>query len=165
MASKIDSIISEVLKAEGGGKITNDPADSGGRTQWGISETANPGAWKDGKVTEQEAREIYLQKYVIWPGFHKLPASHSALQAQLIDYGVNSGPAIAIQKLQGLLGVDVDGVLGPQTLQAIKNHDSRIVNNNLVQARCRMICRIVQKQPSQLKFLAGWIDRALSFLV
>jgi lysozyme family protein len=32
-----DSIIDEILIKEGGGEVTNDPSDNGGRTQYGIS--------------------------------------------------------------------------------------------------------------------------------
>ena len=160
----IDDIITDILVREGGATATNDPHDAGGRTQYGISERSNPKAWLDGKVTEGEAREIYLQKYVIWPRFHTLPPSHAKLQAQLIDYGVNSGPQLVITKLQALMGIDIDGVLGPQTLQAITTHDPRILNNNLAVARMQMICKLVQKNPSQLKFLSGWCSRVLDFI-
>lgn len=161
---KFDSIISDVIEAEGGSKMTNDPDDKGGRTQYGISERANPQAWLDGKVTEEEAREIYLQKYVIWPKFHLIPASHAALQKQLIDFGVPSGHYIAIQKLQKVLGLTEDGVIGPKTLAAVAASDPRAVNNAVVVERCLMFARICQKNPSQLKYLAGWLARGLSFL-
>ena len=161
----IDAIIDEVIEREGGSEVTNKPNDPGGRTQYGISERSNPQAWLDGKVTEKEAREIYIQKYVIYPKFHTIPPSHARLQAQLIDFGVHSGQATAIMKLQTLLDVDVDGKLGPQTLQAIKNHDPRILNNNLVVARVKMVGKIVQKNPRQLSDLSGFLNRALSFLI
>lgn len=162
--SKIDDIITQVEITEGGEKVTIDPSDTGGRTQYGISEKSNPDAWKDGKVTETEAREIYLNKYVRGPKFDHVPPS--TLQSQLIDYGVNSGPAIAISKLQALLHVNADGVLGPDTLKRLaEEKDLNKLSNLLVGERIKMICKIVQKDPSQLKYLGGWIARALEFLV
>lgn len=163
--SNIDHIIDDVLLREGGSKMTNDPNDPGGRTQYGISERANPEAWKDGKVTETEAREIYLHKYVIFPKFHLIPPSHSKLQEQLIDFGVHSGQQVAIKKLQEILGLDADGVIGPKTLAAISASDPRVVNNRLVEARILMIGRIVQKNAGQLNKLFGFLRRALGFLV
>lgn len=157
-------IIDDILKREGGSKATNDPTDKGGRTQFGISEKAFPEAWADGKVTEQEAREIYLNKFVIGPGFSRIPASHSKVQAILIDWGVNSGPTIAIQNLQRLLVVPTDGVFGPGTLAALVAADPSLLAAKLVRARILMIARVVQKNPSQVKFLGGWLDRALSFI-
>ena len=155
--------IDDVIKREGGSKATNDSADGGGRTQYGISERSNPEAWADNKVSEAEAREIYERKYIKYPGFDKVADPH--LQIQLIDYGVNSGPGVAIIKLQQILSVEVDGVLGPQTLAALLAASSREVNNQLVAARVRMIGKIVSKNISQVRFINNWLDRALQFLV
>lgn len=161
MAKSDTQIIDDVLVAEGP-QQTNDPLDAGGRTQFGISEKSNPAAWADGKVTEEEAREIYARKYIKGPGFDKI--LDTSLRAQLVDYGVNSGPAVAIMKLQAIVGTTVDGVLGPKTLAAIHMMHPEAVSTELVKARVRMICRIVKRDPSQIKWLGGWIDRALEFL-
>lgn len=165
MTDLMGEIINQVIKREGGSKVTDKPNDPGGRTQYGISERANPEAWKDGKVTEAEARDIYFNKYIKGPGFDKIPASHGRVQNLLIDYGVNSGPGMAIQKLQEVLGVDVDGQFGPATLKALLEADQVKINNALVAARVRMICRVVQKRPQQLSDLYGLVNRALEFLV
>ena len=165
ITTNFEKIITDVIKAEGGAKVTNDPLDKGGRTQYGISERSNPQAWLDGKVTEEEARQIYAQKYVIWPRFNQIPESHALVQRQLIDYGVPSGPMIAIQKLQRVLGLPEDGVIGPKTLAALIIRDPKEVNNRLVLERLLMNARICKKDPSQLKYIEGWNLRAISFYV
>ena len=157
----VDETITDVLRREDD-EETNDPLDHGGRTKYGIAEASNPEAWADDKVTEAEAREIYRRKYVEGPGFLRVPDEH--LRAQLVDFGVNSGPMIAIMKLQEIVGADVDGVIGPQTLGLLVLMPVVIVNTELVKSRVRMIGRIVTKNPSQLKWLNGWINRALEFL-
>jgi lysozyme family protein len=154
--------ITEILAREGDAAVTNDSVDAGGRTQYGISERANPQAWADGKVTEQEAREIYEAKYIRGPHFDRVPDDR--LRTQLIDMGVHSGPGVAIQKLQEILKVVVDGVLGPQTLAALQHRRADEVNNLLAASRIRMIGRLVSKVPTQLKFLNGWLDRACQFI-
>ena len=153
-------IIDEIIQREG--PPSNDPLDNGGRTAWGISERGNPEAWKNGPPTYAEARVIYESKYVKGPGFDKI--DDLPLRNQLIDFGVTSGPALAILKLQSILEVDPDGKLGPKTLAALLLWDGDRLNNALVAARVSMIGRIVTKNPSQLKFLRGWLIRALSFL-
>jgi lysozyme family protein len=160
--TSVDEIIEGVIEREGGGKVTNDPVDKGGRTQYGISEKSNPAAWADGKVTADEARAIYLKKYVEGPGFDKVVDRQ--LQTQLIDFGVNSGPSIAIKKLQQVVGTEQDGVLGPETLAAVNSCHADDVNTSLVILRVKMIGQIVVKNPAQLRFLNGWLDRALQFL-
>lgn len=156
----IESIISEIIAREG--PPTDDPLDKGGRTAYGISEKSNPEAWADGHVTEAEARDIYYRKYVISPGFDKV--KDPGLRAQLVDFGVTSGPQLAIMKLQQIVGAEIDGVLGPQTHAAISKMHAEDISNHLTIARVRMIGRIVSKNPSQLKFLNGWLDRALQFI-
>lgn len=155
-----DDLITSILVAEG--KPSANPLDAGGRTAFGIAERANPAAWLHGPPTEAEARALYAQKYVAGPGFTDLP---TPLQAQMVDFGVTSGPYIAISKLQAILRVPIDGRMGPATLGALATHDLRIVNNALVAARVRMIGKLVHGKPSQVTFLAGWLDRALQFLV
>lgn len=156
--SKVDDLITAIIAKEGGGVVTNHPHDAGGRTQFGISERSNPAAWVDGKVTEEEARAIYLQKYVKGPGFDQV--IDPRLQAQLVDFGVTSGPHVAIHYLQEVVGAATDGRLGPATLSRI----DAATNTKLVAARIKMICRIVAKTPTQLTFLVGWVSRALEFL-
>lgn len=157
----VEEIITDIIKREG--EKTDDPADRGGRTEFGISEAANPEAWADNKVTEAEARAIYEAKYVLGPKFDKI--LDPGLRAQLVDYGVNSGPMIAIMKLQEIVHEVVDGVLGPDTLHALSNYPPEYVNNRLVIARVKMIGRIISKNPTQVKYINGWLDRATQFLV
>lgn len=159
----IDDDITHEIQLEGGNTLTDNPADAGGRTIYGISEKANPDLWRNGPPSEAQARQRYLDRYVVQPGFNHIADRH--LQAQLVDFGVTASPVVAIQKLQTAIGVTPDGVLGPQTLAAVIAADARVLNNKLAVARALMICRIVQAKPTQLTFLEGWIDRSLQFLV
>ncbi|SRR5258708_29561702 len=156
----VDSEINEILQREGG--FVNNPLDRGGPTAFGIAKVSNPDAWKNGPPTADEARAIYRKKYVEGPKFDQI--QDPQLQAQLVDFGVNSGPAVAIQKLQQIVGVQVDGVLGPATLTAVSQLHPEDVSNHLVALRVKMIGQIVSKNPTQLRFLNGWLDRALQFL-
>jgi lysozyme family protein len=162
MNDELKSIIDEILKAEGGSKATNDPKDAGGRTQYGIAERSNPAAWADNKVTEEEARAIYLRKYISGPGFDRI--ADPKLHHFLCDFGVHSGPGIAIKYLQRAIGVPDDGVLGPRTLEAVNNFDAGLLLKRLVAERAKMIARLVAKNPSQVRFLVGWMNRILGFL-
>lgn len=163
MADTTNTIIDGVMHREdrtGTGVVT---VDTGGRTQFGISERANPEAWADGKVTEEEAREIYERKYVKAPKFDLIP--DEALRAQLVDFGVNSGPMVAIMKLQQIIGADVDGRIGPDTLGRLAASDISRVRVLLVGERIRLIGRVVVRDPKQqLGNLNGWLNRALEFL-
>jgi len=155
-------LIDEIILREGGDKVTNNPNDRGGRTKYGISERANPEAWADGDVSHSEAREIFERKYLTGPGFDKI--KDRKLQDLLVDFGVTSGPQLSIMKLQEILKVKVDGVIGPKTLAAIDAHEPRRLVNKLALARIKMMGRIVKRDPSQLEFLNGWLNRTGEFI-
>ena len=157
----IDALLEEILLREGS-KDTNNPNDSGGRTKFGISEKWHPEAWRNGPPSRDEAKLIFLNQYVIQPGFPQVKPDY--LMEQLVDFGVNSGPMVAIRKLQDILGVNVDGVLGPLTLKFLAKRNPEVLNALLVKSRVLMMARLVQKRPKDLAFLFGWQSRALSFL-
>ena len=165
-------IVDEIIRREGGSKETNDPADSGGRTKYGISERSHPEAWVDGDVSYQEARTIYEKVYILEEKFHLIP--DEALKHQVIDFGVPSGPDRAARLLQQVLGVTVDGAIGDKTLDAIKNYPSGklfsvevpgIVLLNLAfrDARALYYAALAKARPKDLKFLVGWLKRAQEF--
>lgn len=158
MSNQVD----KVIKAEGGDQETNDPSDSGGRTKFGISEAANPDLWVEGPPSEEASRRRYEEKYVLGPRFNLIRDPY--LQHQMVDFGVHSGPATATKKLQEILRLPQDGIIGPKTLEAIHLHDAKLLGNKLALARTRLLVRIAQQRPKDLKFLYGWVDRALSFV-
>lgn len=158
----INNDITHEEQLEGGNTLTNNPADAGGRTIYGISERANPDLWVNGPPSEAQARQRFMDRYVVGTGI--VNVSDPRLQAQLLDYSITSGPSVAISKVQEILKLRIDGIIGPQTLAVLATKDPRKTNNSLVIARVMMICRLVQAKPSQLQFLAGWCDRAMQFL-
>jgi len=161
--------ITDILKAEGG--YTDHPDDWGGPTNFGITRATL--SWWLGhlatiedvqSLTIDRARKIYQALYVEAPGFDKLTAPEY-LKAQLIDYGVNSGPSLAISKLQTILGIQADGIIGPLTIAALAAAEPREINNRLVVARLQMIGRLISRSKSQAAFASGWINRACGFFI
>lgn len=156
-----DDIIDAILEREGS-EYTDDPADRGGPTKWGITIPDLPiGSTAETvqALTRERAVEIYRQKYILSPGFGTIPLP---LRAQVVDCGVLHGVTTAVRMLQEALGVPVDGKLGPLTLRAVDGTPN--VGNKLAIVRLKYIARIVQKNPSQAKWLAGWVNRATSFI-
>lgn len=163
-------IVDDIIRREGGATATNDPADSGGRTQYGISEKAHPEAWTDGKVTPEEAREIYWSQYV--KPFRGI--TNEDLLHQLVDWGVPSGPITAAKALQQILGVTIDGEIGLQTLKAIEDYPGGflfglpvtgavLLNLAVRDARTLFFAGLAKRRPKDLKFLLGWLKRTQEF--
>lgn len=166
--------IDALIEREGG--FTNDPADRGGPTKYGITQ-ATLARWRGHPVTVEdvqtlevsEARAIYEAEYLTGPRIHEIP--HPVLRDFVLDIGVMSGPAIAITLLQRCLhdedgqALIADGVIGLNTLHALWGHDDL---DHIITAlvRLRVIERVdhVQHDPTQLKWLEGWVTRTLNWL-
>lgn len=155
-----DQLIDDIIVREG--HQTNDPVDPGGLTYKGLSKRANPDLFVNGLPTDQQVHQRYVDRYVKGPGFDKV--ADPSVESLLVDWGVNSGPAIAIMALQRIVGAGADGLLGPATLAATNAYPADKLIGKLVAERVRMIGRIVSKNPSQLRYINGWLSRSLEWL-
>jgi len=77
----------------------------------------------------------------------------------LFDCAVISGPGRAVKQLQTALGVNADGRLGPATLGALATADPKRVLERQLAARDTYARSIVAHDPSQAKYLKGWLNR------
>lgn len=164
-----EDAITAVLAREGGGKFTNDPADRGGPTKYGITQAAlafyrgHPVSAQDvEQLQEPEARAIYRANYIEKPGLHLI--EDDELRAALFDFGVNSGPRAAIRALQEALSVPADGVLGPQTLEALALANAKKMRAEVVAERVVFLGRLISADPTQARFAHGWLRRAAEFI-
>lgn len=103
---------------------TDDPGNwTGGKigvgelvgTNYGISAASYPNL-DIPNIKAEEAHEIYLRDYYLPAGCNKMPYP---LALSIFDSAVNQGLRWTQLELQRILGVVVDGVIGPKTLQAI----------------------------------------------
>lgn len=163
-----DDIIDEIITREGK-KYTNDPADRGGPTKFGITLATLRDYHHDDAVTaeevedltEDEAKRIYRALFVDRPKFALI--ANDNIRAFLVDWGVNSGPKRPIKALQGLVGVPADGILGTFTASKANSADQRWLYNALIQARMEFVDAIVAHDPTQERFIKGWHNRINSF--
>lgn len=159
------AIINGILDHEGPGKPPYlAPGDSGGRTAWGISERSHPEAWRPGPPSRDQARAIYMRVYVM--PFIKLEAvAGDRLIAALVDDAVMSGVNAAIRRLQVVLNILPDGVIGPRTMEALRVQKPAYLLQRYVIERVVRITRLVEDRPKDLVNLTGWVTRILSFLL
>lgn len=163
MLNKYEEALSSTLKNEGG-VDTNSVLGSGisnfGVTQraWDAYSTKNKLPIKPVTVlSPQEVRKFYSDEYFVGPKINMLPTE---LAAPVFDFAVNSGPQTAIKHLQGVLGVSQDGIIGPQTLNALTGKDSNIVINKLLDSRQMLLDKLVKEKPEiYKKFEKGWRTR------
>ena len=174
----IDDILENVLKAEGG--WVHDPADRGGETNWGVTlnvARANGYAGPMRDMPRSKALEIYRKQYVEKPGFALVAEVSPLIAAELVDTGVNMGPAVPSGFLQRSLNalnqqqadyrdIVADGRVGPATVNALraymakraKEGERRLLAllNALQGAR---YLSLAEGSPSQERFMFGWLDR------
>ena len=150
--STFKDILAFTLKWEAG--FSNHPNDFGGRTDKGISEAFHPQAWVDGKISMEEAREIYRKFY--WEPIRgdDLPPLTASV---LFDFKVMSGSAINI--LQDLVGTTSDGVIGPVTINAVEHYADKLVAEELLKKRRDYYKSLVKKNSSLKVFSKGWTAR------
>lgn len=161
MTERFKKLYDEVLKWEGGDKLHNVSGDSGGWTKYGIAYNYNKQHFKSleefKKMSYDKAAEITFQNY------YKplnLDIVNPESQAMLFDIAFNMGVKRAIILAQRALGLEDDGISG-------KNTKSKLPSLNkvkLYQERVKYYNAIVKNNPTQKKFLKGWLRRAESYL-
>jgi lysozyme family protein len=176
-----DAMYKYTKQFEGG--WVNDLDDSGGETFRGISRVSFP-KWEGWplvdavKHTAATARVInrhfendeqmaaMVKNFYIKEFWDKISAALTdRVRQKVCDTAINTGFTRAFILLQlaiNRLGnrLKVDGKVGPLTLQAaaLVNEDKLLFAYSACQAE--FYKNIVQKKPSQKKFLNGWLSRA-----
>lgn len=169
--AKFDSFFDTLIKHEGG--YVNDPLDRGGATNWGITLAVwiRRGYDKNGDglinekdvklITKEDAFKIAKSQY--WDAVRADEIHNQSIAEFIFDWGYNSGPGTAIKRVQKVLKLKQDGVIGPKTITAINSADQEVLFNNLKKEREVFFRGIVKKNPSQNRFLKGWLNRNNSF--
>ena len=163
MDETFKNALERTLAFEGG--YVNDPDDPGGETKYGISARTYPEI--DIKsLTRERAGEIYYQDYWMRFGYGRL--ANPDVAARAFDLAVNLGPHRSHVLLQEAVNrtapaqLDVDGVLGPGTIEAVNGHPLPThLAAELKLGAIGFYAELAVKKGMQ-KYLAGWIRRALA---
>lgn len=149
-----------ILKWEGG--FVNDPNDSGGATNKGVTlatyrrykgESASVDELK--AITDEDWTNIFKQMY--WDKFKADQIASQTVANLCVDWFWMSGTK-AIKYVQRLIGATEDGVVGEQTLAKLNAKGESLVLD-IYNCRKDFYHRIVASKPSQKRFLRGWINR------
>jgi len=176
--TRSEKFIRKILVNEGGAKVTNDSADAGGLTKYGICQKSFPNLDIQ-NLTERQAIDIYTKEYCI-PC--KVDAFTDELLAlHLFDFAVNSGVTHSIKTLQTILNVVSDGILGNISINAANN--DKTTCSKFIIAREDFYCKLAAQSlqhfesahgkatydekmtQTNYKFLNGWINRVKNLYV
>lgn len=165
--AQIEKIIPFILKWEGG--FVNDPLDKGGATNMGVT----IGTWRkvgydkngDGNIDVDDLRMITERDLIdrvlrphYWSRWQADKINNQSVANILVDWVWASG-ANGVKIPQKILGVTVDGIVGPQTLAALNSRNQEDLFYQIRQARINFVDDIVRRDPSQRRFINGWKNR------
>lgn len=155
------------LENEGG--FSNNPNDSGGATNFGITREdysrwlGHPVSVDDVKnMPEHYAESIYEAWY--WSPLKLSLVTSQAVATAIFDMGVNLGiheASLLAQQTLNLLGASIlaDGCTGPITVATLNQCTTeRFINGFQVRVRAYYQA-IVNRNPSQRVFFDGWMNR------
>jgi lysozyme family protein len=167
-----DKIIAKIIELEGG--YVNNPNDSGGETNFGITvntarEAGYLGDMKD--LPRELAECIYESKYWDSVSASDIAVQSEAIAEEVVDTGVNMGPVRAAKFLQRTLNIlnkqrtlypdiNVDGVIGRNTLRALASYlevrEEKVLVKilNCFQGACYI--RLAETREKDEDFLYGW---------
>lgn len=147
MQANYETALKRVLAHEGG--YTNDAADPGGPTNWGITIYDARMYWKrdadadDVKAMPKDvAKRIYKSKY--WDAMRcdDLP---SGVDYAVFDFGVNSGVSRSLKYLEAVVGVIQDGKPDDVLIRTVANGPQQ-----------KIITDLCDKRLAFLKGLKNW---------
>lgn len=170
--ANVNDLAPFILKWEGG--FVNDPKDRGGATNMGV--TLN--TWKsvgydkngDKKIDVKDlkllSKEDVVKKVLkpyYWDKWRADEINNQSIANILVDWVYTSGK-YGITKVQAMLNLKPDGVVGNKTLSAINDYpNQRQLFQRIKNERLAFIDRIVKNNPSQRRFLKGWKNRVNAF--
>ena len=161
MKKNFNKSLEELLKHEGG--YINHREDPGGRTNLGVTQRVYErwvGYPVDEKImrslTPDHVKTLYKVQYWDTVKGDELP---SGLDLSVFDFGVNAGPKRARRYLQMLVGTAADGIIGPATLQAVKDKVSSVGLEELIRGYADLRHKYYRKLRHFKTFGRGWTRR------
>lgn len=161
MKTNFDACFAKVIKSEGG--YVNDPADRGGETNLGVTVGAwgaylgraiQPGEMK--ALTVETVKPFYKQMYWDLVKCDDLPVG---VDYAVFDFAVNAGVGRAAKFLQRAVGAVDDGAIGPGTLALVAKTTPGKLLENFAKQKEAFYNSLAEKNPTQKKFLKGWMAR------
>lgn len=153
--------------------VHHDPRDPGGLTAWGISRRYNP-KWEgwalvDSGVVSGPDFEAAVERFYLALCRYYWQSMGERLREAFCDALVNMGTGKkgdkvmgavellqrAMNRLAGSNYVEVDGVFGPQTREALRHVDA----SALAYALCALRCAEYARRDGAKDYLGGWVKR------
>jgi len=80
----------------------------------------------------------------------------------LFVFGVNAGHKNAIKKAQKIVGVNIDGIIGPITIRALNRFPEELFDIRFDEEEIEYYKEIVKRKPYMERYVKGWENRAVA---
>ena len=145
-----------ILEAEGG--YANDPHDTGGMTNLGVTRAVWE-QWVGRPSNEKEMRS--LTAAMVEPLYHrnffdacKCDSLPTPIDYLVFDFAVNAGVGRSAKTLQSVVGTTQDGAIGPETLKAVGRMNVRDLIEMFSHAKIEYY-----KSLHNQYYETGWLNR------
>ena len=176
-----EEIINGIIKIEGG--YVNDPADSGGETNYGITKRVARAYGYRGKMknlSKVKAYEIYSRLYWDKLSLDGIEELSPMIAEEMADTGVNMGVARAGRFLQRSLNVlnnrealypdlVVDGQIGKRSIKAlrtfikVRGDDGILVLHRMLNGlQASFYVTLAERRVKDERFMYGWFSNRVS---
>lgn len=153
----------KLLKWEGE-TFTDILGDPGGATKFGITRTSW-NAFSKGKalelITKSDAEAFYELEY--WRPMRLGLCGHQCLADTLLSFAVNQGKKTAIRRLQNILGINPDGIMGPASYIALDRSNCLKINEAFLDKTIEFYNKLIARRPELVKFEKGWKNRVRDY--
>lgn len=169
-------LIENVIKLEGG--YVNDPSDSGGETNFGITKTVASASGYKGNMKDmprQVAANIYETNYWTPLNLDSIANMAPRIAEELFDTGVNMGLTRAGLFLQRCLNaltdnsLQLDGKIGAKSIETLRGFlNERSVEGEAVLVKMlnclqgEFYIHLCETRPKDKKFIYGWVKNRVS---
>ena len=173
----INLLAPKILKWEGG--YANDPVDRGGATKMGVTIGTATGYYKkgaknfdkngDGQITADDIKALTKEDFMyvlrkFWDHCRADEIKNQSIAEIIVDWAWGSGPGTAMKKVSNVLGLRPSTKMTDEMLAKINGWQSQEdLFNKIWHARESHFNGIVSNNPSQRKFIKGWMNRLKSY--
>lgn len=165
----INKLVPIIFKLEGG-KV-NDPKDKGGATNMGVTIST----WKSQGYDKDSDGDIDIQDLwlatkqdvinildIYWDKWQADKIQNQSIANILVDWVWGSG-IWGIKIPQRLLGIQPDGIVGRLTISILNSSNQKLLFDKIMISRREFLLNIVKNNPTQERFIKGWLNRLNSF--
>ena len=113
---------------------------------------------EQGEYLQKAVALFYKQEF--WDAAKLDSVISQGIANEIFIFGVNTGMVNAIRKTQKLIGAEVDGMVGPGTINLLNAQDEDVFDLEFDEVEKQYYADLIKKKPYLLHYKNGWNNRA-----